>query len=133
LRGCVGQFLATTDIAKTVETVTRASLNDARFRQDPITASELQDLTIEISILSDPVSTDDPLGLTPGLHGIIVRRGDRSGCFLPKVATERGWSAEMFLNHCCTMKAGLPADAWRGPDTEVLLFTAEVFSESDDR
>ena len=130
LRGCVGTFAPTHDIARTINEVTRSSLEDSRFALDPITAGELKDLEIEISILSDPVPTDDPKSLVPGKHGIIVRRGGRSGCFLPKVAAERNWSAETFLSNCCTMKAGLPADAWKQKDTEVLLFHAEVFSES---
>ena len=129
LRGCVGTFAATTDLADTIAGVTRASLRDGRFAAHPITLEELPNLTIEISILSDPVPTDDPLSLTPGEHGIIIRRGARSGCFLPNVASEHGWSAEELLSTCCTMKAGLPADAWRSPDTEVLLFVADVFAE----
>ncbi len=131
LRGCIGTFLASEDIAGTIEEVTRSSLEDVRFTADPVTAAELAAIDIEISILSDPVRTDDPLSLVPGQHGIIVRRGDRSGCFLPKVANDRNWSAEEFLSQCCTMKAGLPADAWRDPETEVLLFESQAFSESE--
>lgn len=131
LRGCIGTFQASEDIPGTVEEVTRSSLRDVRFAADPVTAAELAAINIEISILSDPVRTDDPLSLVPGEHGIIVRRGDRSGCFLPKVAVDRGWSAEEFLSQCCTMKAGLPSDAWRDPETEVLLFESQAFSESE--
>lgn len=131
LRGCVGTFAATTDIVATVADVTRTSLKDVRFAANPITARELAGLEIEISILSDPAVTNDPASLVPGRHGIIVRRLGRSGCFLPKVASERNWSAEEFLSECCTTKAGLEADAWRKPDTTVLLFTADAFSESD--
>lgn len=132
IRGCVGTFAATRDVAATIEEVAKASLNDPRFATSPITAGELKDLEIEISILSDAAPTDDPLSLVPGEHGLVIRRGGQSGCFLPKVAAERGWSAQEVLANCCTMKAGLPADAWRSPDTEVLLFTAQVFSESHD-
>lgn len=130
LRGCVGTFAPTTDINATVQDVTEASLKDPRFASNPINAVELEDLEIEISILSDPEPTDDPASLVPGKHGIVVRRGTRSGCFLPKVAAERGWSAEEYLSNCCAMKAGLAADAWKQPDTDVLLFEAEVFCES---
>jgi AmmeMemoRadiSam system protein A len=131
LRGCVGRFGPTSDIARTIEEVTNTSLADARFAANPITGAELPSLNIEISILSDLELTDDPLSLIPGTHGIVVRRGDRSGCFLPKVASDRSWSAEEFLTNCCRMKAGLPDDAWQEPDTEVHLFTADVFAESD--
>jgi AmmeMemoRadiSam system protein A len=131
LRGCIGSFAATDDIADTIRAVTKRSLADPRFTTHPITAEELGDLDIEISILSALEVTTDPLSLKPGVHGIMIRRGARSGCFLPKVAAEHGWSAEVFLSNCCTMKAGLPADAWRDEQTEVALFTADVFSESE--
>lgn len=133
LRGCTGTFAATTDLATTIVEVMQSSLTDPRFASNPITSDELPDLEIEISILTDPQPTPDPLSLLPGTHGIIVRRGRRSGCFLPKVATERGWSAEQFLTNCCTMKAGLDAHAWRDPATQVLLFTADSFRESEFR
>jgi len=130
LRGCVGRFEHTTNLSEMVAEVTRATMSDERFANDPITARELSLLTIEVSVLSDPMETNDPKSLIVGVHGLIVRRGTRSGCFLPKVAVEHGWSAEQFLSACCTMKAGLPADAWQSRDTTVYLFTAEVISES---
>ncbi len=130
LRGCVGVFGRTEDIAATVQEMTLASLKDARFATAPITADELGMIDIEVSILSDLLETDDPLSLVPGRHGIIVRHPIGTGCFLPKVAEDRGWSAEAFLSTCCTMKAGLPADAWRSPETKVLLFEAQAIRES---
>jgi AmmeMemoRadiSam system protein A len=126
----MGTFAPTEDLVTTLEEVTQSSLTDPRFASNPITAQELPELDIEVSVLTAPEPTDDPAGLVPGRHGILIRRGTRSGCFLPKVASERGWSAEEFLSHCCTMKAGLPADAWRDPKTHVQLFEAEAFSES---
>lgn len=131
LRGCVGTLAPTSDIVRTIEEVTASSLRDSRFASAPVTAGELESLTIEISLLSDPTPTKNPLSLTPGKHGIIVRRGHRSGCFLPQVASDRGWSAETFLSQCCTAKAGLEKDAWRLPDAEVLLFTADVFDDAN--
>jgi AmmeMemoRadiSam system protein A len=129
LRGCVGSFRNTRDLGSLVQQVTVSALQDGRFVSDPIRAAELVKLTIEVSVLSDPVVTDDPLSLTPGVHGVIVRRGKSSGCFLPKVATDRGWDASQFLSNCCTMKADLAPDAWRECDTEVLLFDAVSFRD----
>jgi AMMECR1 domain-containing protein len=34
------------------------------------------------------------------------------------------------LSRCCDEKAGLSPDAWRDPETEVLLFSAEIFRET---
>ena len=131
LRGCVGTFKSTSDVAATVVEMTRSALRDSRFAANPITAGELDALEIEISVLSEPQPTDDPASLIPGEHGVIIKSGERTGCFLPKVATERGWSAEAFLSHCCTMKAGLAADAWRNAETQVKLFRADVLTESE--
>ena len=64
-----------------------------------------------------------------GKHGVIVRRGRRQGVFLPEVATETGWDRETFLEHLCWSKAGLPKDAWKDKDTELLIFTAQLFEE----
>ena len=129
LRGCIGRFNPDTGLPETVQKMALAALGDPRFRDQPVTVEELPAITIEISVLSPMERTDDPLSLKPGVHGIHIRRGFSSGCFLPQVATEQGWNAEQFLSRCCAGKAGLPADAWKDPDTEVYLFTAEVFGE----
>jgi uncharacterized protein (TIGR00296 family) len=71
--------------------------------------------------------TDDPLSLQLGVDGIYIKKDRASGCFLPQVASETGWSKEEFLSNCCAHKAGLAPDAWKDPETEVYLFTAEVF------
>lgn len=130
LRGCVGTFEPTTDIARTVGEMTSASLRDSRFASNPVTAEELDRIVFEVSVLSELEPSSDPQSLIPGVHGIMIRRGKQSGCFLPKVALERNWSSEEFLSNCCSMKAKLRADAWRDADTQVLLFTVCAFSES---
>jgi AmmeMemoRadiSam system protein A len=131
LRGCIGTFVAENPLYETVYEMARAALRDPRFLDRPIREAELGQLEIEISVLSPLQKTDDPLSLTLGQDGIYIRQGYRSGCFLPQVATETGWSKEEFLSYCCSHKAGLPANAWQNPKTEVYLFTAEVFSEGE--
>ncbi len=131
LRGCIGTFQATEPLYVTVREMAEASLQDPRFVNQPLRARELHELEIEISVLSPLVRTNDPLSLELGKHGIYIRRGFASGCFLPQVATETGWTKEDFLGYCCSHKAGLPADAWKDPKTEVYLFTAEVFGEGE--
>lgn len=129
LRGCIGRFASSVDLVQTVREMAQAALEDPRFFYDPVTADELPELYIEISILSPMQRISDPLSLELGVHGILIRHSGRSGCFLPQVAVEQGWNKEEFLSHCCAHKAGLPAEAWKNPDTEVNLFTAEVFGE----
>ena len=128
LRGCLGRFSSEGPLIELVVEMAKASVTgDPRFFADPVTVSELGQLDIEISVLSPLERTDDPLALRLGVDGIYIKRGTATGCFLPQVATESGWSKEEFLSYCCAHKAGLAADAWKDKETEVYLFSAEVF------
>jgi AmmeMemoRadiSam system protein A len=128
LRGCIGRFISDIPLVELVVEMAKASATgDPRFFADPITVGELEKLDVEISVLSPLKKTDDPLSLKIGIDGIYIKKGGASGCFLPQVATETGWSKEEFLSYCCAHKAGLAPNAWKDPDTEVYLFNAEVF------
>ena len=128
LRGCIGQFTSDKPLIELVVEMAKASAtSDPRFLANQITPDELEQLDIEISVLSPLQKTDDPLSLRLGTDGIYIKKGPASGCFLPQVATETSWSTEEFLSYCCAQKAGLTPDAWKDPQTEVFLFTAEVF------
>jgi len=128
LRGCIGNFTSDGPLIGLVAEMAKASATgDPRFFAAPITPGELSELDIEISVLSPLQRTDDPLSLRLGVDGIYIKKGLASGCFLPQVATETGWSREEFLSYCCSHKAGLADDAWKDPNTEVYLFSAEVF------
>ena len=128
LRGCIGNFTSDIPLIEMVaEMAVSSAIHDPRFVLEPITADELDSLVVEISVISPMELTDDPASLRPGIDGIYIVSGTRSGCFLPQVATETGWGPEEFLTNCCVHKAGLSADAWQKPDTQVYLFTADVF------
>ena len=132
LRGCIGQFTSEKPLIELVSDMAAASATaDARFFDSPITKDELDQLDIEISVLSPLKLTHDPLSLHLGRDGIYIKKGHFSGCFLPQVATETGWSKEEFLSNCCSHKAHLAPDAWKEKDTEVYLFTAEIFGSRD--
>jgi AmmeMemoRadiSam system protein A len=128
LRGCIGRFISNIPLIELVVEMAKASATgDPRFFADPITAGELEQLDVEISVLSPLEKTDDPLSLRLGIDGIYIKKGRASGCFLPQVATETGWGKEEFLSYCCAHKAGLAPNEWKKPETEIYLFTAEVF------
>ena len=128
LRGCIGNFTSEGPLIELVAEMAKASATgDPRFFADALTPRELDQLDVEISVLSPLRRTDDPLSLRLGIDGIYIKKGRASGCFLPQVATETGWSKEEFLSYCCSHKAGLAPDAWKAPGTDVYLFTAEVF------
>ena len=128
LRGCIGRFISDIPLSELIVEMAKASATgDPRFFADPITADELEQLDVEISVLSPLDRTSDPLSLRLGVDGIFIKKGRASGCFLPQVASETGWGKEEFLSYCCAHKASLSPDAWKDPETEVNLFTAEVF------
>ena len=104
-----------------------AALSDPRFPS--LTLTELPDITIEVSILSPPYPMKSLDDLVIGTHGIIVRKEMQRGLFLPQVAAEHKLDKETFLSRCCSEKAGLCPDAWKDPDTEVQLFTADITHE----
>lgn len=127
LRGCIGRIAATAPLAETVRDVALSSaFDDPRFA--PLERGELERVAIEVSVLSPLRRTRDPAQIRVGTHGVLVRRGGRSGLLLPQVATEQGWGLEEYLAHACR-KAGLPDDAWRDPETVIETFTAVVFGE----
>lgn len=129
LRGCIGHLTADRALADTVSRMAVcAALEDPRF--PPVGAAEIAELEIEISVVSPPVRllAPDPARIRLGRDGVIVRNGACQGVLLPQVAVEYGWEAEAFLRATCR-KAGLAADAWRWPQTELFVFEVEVFAE----
>nr|MBP7886610.1 AmmeMemoRadiSam system protein A [Candidatus Neomarinimicrobiota bacterium] len=126
LRGCIGYILPIYPLYKTViEMAKAAALDDPRF--PPVSPSELKDITVEISVLTVPQKISDPSEIEVGKHGIIIKRGFNQGLLLPQVATDYGWDRETFLEHTC-LKAGLPRDAWQDKNTEIQIFSAQVFN-----
>ncbi|MDD3643265.1 MAG: AmmeMemoRadiSam system protein B [Candidatus Krumholzibacteria bacterium] len=129
LRGCIGYIEAIKPLAETVEEMARAAaFRDTRFR--PVTAREIDDIEIEISVLGPVETIDDPGAVDVGRHGIIISAEGHRGLLLPQVAAEWGWDRETFLDQTC-VKAGLPPNRWRGPGVTIEVFSAEIFSEKE--
>lgn len=129
LRGCIGTFTPNADLPETVAEMARAATQDPRFVNTPISASELKDIRIELSILSPLEQIEDPLSFELRRHGIHLKQGKATGCFLPDVGANLGWDKETFLSELCRQKAGLPPDAWRSDQTAVFRFTVQKFVE----
>jgi len=131
LRGCIGLIESDLPLWKGVQKMAKsAALDDPRF--PPVTYDELKDLRLEVSVLSQPKQVLSPEEVEAGKHGVIMKQGFRRGVFLPQVAQEQGYDREQFLSSLCTHKLGLPSDAWKNDDVQILTFTAQVFFENDD-
>ncbi len=127
LRGCIGIVDEEKPIYRAVqEMAVAAATRDPRF--PAVAAEELDDLTIEISVLGPSRKVSGPGDLVIGTDGVRVEADGRRGLLLPQVAPDAGWDAATLLSKTC-QKAGLPNDAWSSGDTQVLAFGAQVFSE----
>ncbi|MBU2592086.1 MAG: AmmeMemoRadiSam system protein B [Patescibacteria group bacterium] len=131
LRGCIGEFSPSEDpLWQVVQSrVIDAAVNDHRF--SAVGFEELKEIEIEISVLSKPEKISDWRKIEMGKHGVVLRQGLNGGTFLPQVAAETGWDREEFLSQLCSQKAGLLSDCYKNPKTEIMVYTAEVFSESE--
>lgn len=128
LRGCVGQVENPGPLAEVVaRSAISAALYDSRF--PTVTPEEVKMLSVEISVLTKPERIV-PEEIVAGSHGLLIVRGRFRGLLLPQVAAERNWSAQRFLEETC-VKAGLPRNAWSDPETQILGFTAEIYSEKE--
>lgn len=128
LRGCIGHVDDALAIAEAVSRcAAAAAVEDPRF--PPVTAAEVEDLDIEVSVLSGLTRVNHVDEIEVGRHGLMVEQLGRKGLLLPQVATEHRWDRDTFLARTCA-KAGLPGDAWR-TGAAVFRFEAEVFGESD--
>ncbi len=133
LRGCIGYPLPAYELYAAIFKAARAAaFEDPRF--PPLKRDELNEIAIEISVLSEP----EPLKykdreelvrkIAIGKDGLILESPFGSGLLLPQVALEHNMSAEEFLDSLC-LKAGLGKGCWKDSLTKLYSFNALVFSE----
>jgi AmmeMemoRadiSam system protein A len=129
LRGCIGYVEPLFPLARATQDVAvKAAMEDPRFM--PITLTELEKITIEISVLSPLSELHDVEKIEIGKHGLVIDAGYRRGLLLPQVATEYNWDSKQFLKQVA-LKAGLPSDAWKQEEIKLFTFTVEKFEESE--
>jgi AmmeMemoRadiSam system protein B/AmmeMemoRadiSam system protein A len=128
LRGCIGDIFPRQPLYKSVIfNAINAGVNDRRF--PPVTETECNDITIEISALTPPAPIASPDEIRIGIDGVVLNKNGYSAVFLPQVAPEQGWDVSQMLTQL-SLKAGLPADAWK-EGASFLGFQADVFGENE--
>ncbi len=134
LRGCIGTIEPVKSLLDAVvDNARHAAFHDTRF--SPLTSSELDDVTIEISILTPTRKLhyadvqDLVQRLRPGVDGVILEKGGRRATFLPQV-WEQLTTPESFLSQLC-LKAGLPSGAWKSGDLEISTYQVRSFQENE--
>ena len=128
LRGCIGRLRTDQPLIKTVSQMAiQAAFHDPRF--PPLDLNEVEDLTLEISVLTPFEQIHDINKIEVGTHGLMITRGYYQGLLLPQVPVEQGWDREQFLGYTCR-KAGLAPDAWK-KGASIYRFSAQVFGEKE--
>jgi uncharacterized protein len=126
LRGCMGNLSGNRLLGDAVQyAALSAAFEDPRFSS--LAIHELDDLHIEISVLSPLCQLTNPETLAVGTHGLVIRSENQSGLLLPQVAINQGWNREKLLEGICR-KAGLPGDSWK-QGAKLYIFTTEIFEE----
>jgi len=127
LRGCIGfpypNFALNSAVYKAAK---EAAFSDSRFKK--ITENQMNNIKIEISILSSPIEIKDIKEIKVGVDGLICNFMGMSGLLLPQVAIEFKLDRIGFLEALCN-KAGLPKDNWQNDNFKLWKFQAEIFSE----
>lgn len=129
LRGCIGRTQADRPLCVVVaEMAVKAAVYDFRF--PPVTAAELENIQIEISVLSPLEHLKDIDHIIIGHHGLMIIAQNQRGLLLPEVAHRYGWSQVEFVKNLCR-KANLPSDQWHSPEAALFSFTTQTFEEGE--
>lgn len=124
LRGCIGFIEPVLPLHQAVmQASVYAACKDSRFL--PVTRDELEDIDVEISVLTPLKKIRQPNRIMVGKHGLVIAMDGKRGLLLPQVAVEHNWTRETFLEQAC-LKAGLPKNAWRS-GADIFVFEAIVF------
>jgi AmmeMemoRadiSam system protein B/AmmeMemoRadiSam system protein A len=125
LRGCIGHLLADRPLYQRVQEMAVAAAADPRF--PPLTAEELEEVSVEISVLSPLHRVIDTQQIQVGTHGLVILQSGQQGVLLPQVPVNESWDLGEFLENLC-LKAGLMPNCWADRPT-LYAFTAVVFGE----
>jgi MEMO1 family protein len=130
LRGCVGTLEPRATLFEEIVRSARAAATaDPRF--DPVSPEELDCLELEVSVLSPveplPAASEEEAlrTLRPGVDGLVLRAGGRSGVFIPAMWEQLPEPRDFLAR--LRVKAGLPPE-WL-PDTRLYRFTADRYRE----
>jgi AmmeMemoRadiSam system protein A len=128
LRGCIGDLQSGKPLWQTVkEMAWAAAFLDSRF--DAVDQGEMDDIEIEISVLTPLKRIYSIDEFEPGVHGILMVKDGHRGTLLPQVAETTHWSKIEFLEQCASRKAGIGKDGWKS--AELYIYRAIVFSEHE--
>ncbi|MCX7905278.1 MAG: AMMECR1 domain-containing protein, partial [Elusimicrobiales bacterium] len=99
---------------------------DPRF--EPLSKDEFKKINIEISLLSPLIKIKDLSEIKENFHGVYVKRGNKSGTYLPQV-WEHFSNKEDFLFSLLNEKVGIEYKYLFDSQTEIYVYTVEKIIE----
>jgi len=137
LRGCIGIPEPVMPLIEALEEAAiSAAVKDPRF--PPVTLDEMDNIVVEVSVLTPPklIEVEEPLEyldkIEIGKDGLIIEYGTYKGLLLPQVPVEQGWEVAEYLSNLC-LKASLPPDTWTKYPVKIYSFQAQIFEEVSPR
>lgn len=132
LRGCIGIPEPVMPLREALEEAARSACHDPRF--PPLSAEETGEVTVEVTLLTEPEDVTCPRSELPqhiviGRDGLILSYRGYRGLLLPQVASEYRWTPEEFLSHL-SLKAGLSRSTWKNESARIQSFRGKVFRET---
>lgn len=134
LRGCIGYPYPTSPLGEAlVNSTIQSAVDDPRFPQ--VTSKELNDITIELTVLTPPVLISVSKfeeyyeKIKIGVDGLIIEKDGRRGLLLPQVPVEQHWDIDDYLEGICH-KAYLGSNDWKNiQKTKLYKFQGKIFEE----
>lgn len=131
LRGCIGLPYPEKPLIEAVKEAACSASQDPRF--DDLKEEELDKITIEVSVLTEPEKIDfDGEDLLENIEkredGLILKKGFHSGLFLPQV-WEKIPDKKKFLEQLCYKAGIMDKNAWK--DSDIFKFKVQAFKEKE--
>jgi len=128
LRGCIGSIRPVQPLGEAVAGMARQAA-DADPRFPPIGLEELDEIELEISILTPLMLVDDTSNVEVGVDGLYLLQDGRAGVLLPQVPVQQGWNRREYIRNLA-IKAGLPPDGYDPSSSLLFRFGARLISPS---
>ncbi|MFA6534912.1 MAG: AmmeMemoRadiSam system protein B [Candidatus Babeliales bacterium] len=117
LRGCIGRMISDLSLFQVIgEIAVACAFHDDRF--SPVKKDELENIVVDITILTDPQKVENYQDIKIGSDGIVLKKIGSDGqiiassVFLPQVPPSLGWDLQTTLEQL-SQKAGLGKHGWK--------------------
>jgi len=121
-----GKFKTDVQLYKFISDMSVMAIKKCK-NDNKITKDNINNLKIEISILSDLKKVLNVNDIQLDKHGIYMTKNDKCGYYFPQEIIENKWSLFELLGHCSQDKMNMKWDEWKS--SNIFIFESEEFNE----